>query len=94
MSTRSNVAVEDPNTKEIKVIYVHSDGYPDGVGDVLLKHYNDYDSANMLVNKGSASYIAHCCWFYFIKMVHRIQDFDAHENDTFSYIVYIQGFWY
>ena len=53
--------------KEIKVIYVHSDGYPDGVGDVLLKHYNDYDSASMLVNRGSASYIAETldeCNFY------------------------------
>ena len=28
MSTRSNVAVVDPATNKIKVIYVHSDGYP------------------------------------------------------------------
>jgi hypothetical protein len=37
MSTRSNVAVVDPITNKIKVIYVHSDGYPDGVGHCLLK---------------------------------------------------------
>ncbi len=80
MSTRSNVAVEDPNTKEIKVIYVHSDGYPDGVGDVLLKHYNDYDSASMLVNKGSASYIAETldeCNFYETKE----DSFVKHNNE-------------
>jgi len=67
MSTRSNVAVEDPKTKEIKVIYVHSDGYPDGVGNCLLKHYNSYDKAKELVDKGSASYIAETieeCKFY------------------------------
>jgi hypothetical protein len=28
MSTRSNIAIEDPKTKKVKVIYVHSDGYP------------------------------------------------------------------
>jgi len=80
MSTRSNVAVEDPNTKEIKVIYVHSDGYPDGVGDVLLKHYNDYDSASMLVNRGSASYIAETldeCKFYETKE----DSFVKHNNE-------------
>jgi hypothetical protein len=67
MSTRSNVAIEDPITKEIKVIYVHSDGYPDGVGNCLLKHYNSYEKAKELVNKGSASYIAETieeCKFY------------------------------
>ena len=67
MSTRSNVAVEDPMTKEIKVIYVHSDGYPDGVGNCLLKHYNSYEKAKELVNKGSASFIDETieeCKFY------------------------------
>ena len=33
MSTRSNIAIEDPKTKKVKVIYVHSDGYPYGVGN-------------------------------------------------------------
>ena len=36
MSTRSNIAIEDPKTKKIKVVYVHSDGYPYGVGNALL----------------------------------------------------------
>ena len=40
MSTRSNVAVIDPVTDKLKVIYVHSDGYPDGVGVYLNKFYN------------------------------------------------------
>jgi hypothetical protein len=40
MSTRSNIAIEDPKTKKIKVIYVHSDGYPYGVGKILVDNYN------------------------------------------------------
>ena len=43
MSTRSNIAIEDPKTKKVKVIYVHSDGYPYGVGKCLVDNYNRYD---------------------------------------------------
>ena len=45
MSTRSNIAIEDPKTKKVKVIYVHSDGYPYGVGKCLVDNYNNYDLA-------------------------------------------------
>ena len=48
MSTRSNIAIEDPKTKKVKVIYVHSDGYPYGVGKCLVDHYNKYDLAKEL----------------------------------------------
>jgi hypothetical protein len=37
MSTRSNIAIEDPKTKKVKVIYVHSDGYPYGVVKMISK---------------------------------------------------------
>ena len=44
MSTRSNIAIELPKdkngNKKVKVIYVHSDGYPYGVGKCLVDHYN------------------------------------------------------
>jgi len=40
MSTRSNIAIEDPKTKKVKVIYVHSDGYPYGVGQCLVDNNN------------------------------------------------------
>ena len=39
MSTRSNISIEDPKTKKVKVIYVHSDGYPYGVGHMLVDNY-------------------------------------------------------
>ena len=67
MSTRSNIAIEDPKTKKVKVIYVHSDGYPYGVGKCLVDHYNMYDLAKELFNHGDASYLGDTideCSFY------------------------------
>ena len=67
MSTRSNIAIEDPKTKKVKVIYVHSDGYPYGVGKCLVDHYNHYDLAKELFTEGDASYLGDTfaeCSFY------------------------------
>ena len=67
MSTRSNIAIEDPKTKKVKVIYVHSDGYPYGVGKCLVDYYNMYDLAKELFNHGDASYLGDTideCSFY------------------------------
>ena len=67
MSTRSNIAIEDPKTKIVKVINVHSDGYPYGVGKCLVDHYNKRDVAELLFTKGDASYLGDTfeeCSFY------------------------------
>ena len=67
MSTRSNIAIEDPKTKRVKVIYVHSDGYPYGVGKCLVDHYNKRELAELLFNHGDASYLSDTideCSFY------------------------------
>ena len=67
MSTRSNIAIEDPKTKKVKVIYVHSDGYPYGVGKILVDNYNHYDTANELFKHGDASHLGDTydeCSFY------------------------------
>ena len=67
MSTRSNIAIEDPKTKKVKVVYVHSDGYPYGVGKCLVDHYNKRDLAELLFNHGDASYLGDTldeCSFY------------------------------
>jgi hypothetical protein len=56
MSTRSNIAIEDPKTKKVKVIYVHSDGYPYGVGKILNDNYTTYQKAKKLFNYGDASF--------------------------------------
>jgi len=71
MSTRSNIAIELPKDKDgnkkVKVIYVHSDGYPYGVGKCLVDHYNKRDVAELLFNHGDASYLGDTiaeCSFY------------------------------
>ena len=67
MSTRSNIAIEDPKTKKVKVIYVHSDGYPDGVGKCLVDHYRLPEMAKELFKHGDASYLGDTideCSFY------------------------------
>ena len=67
MSTRSNIVIEDPKTKKVKVIYVHSDGYPYGVGHMLVDNYNKRDVAELLFNHGDASYLDETidqCSFY------------------------------
>jgi len=67
MSTRSNIAIEDPKTKKVKVIYVHSDGYPYGVGKCLVDNYNNRELAKLLFEHGDASYLGDTieeCSFY------------------------------
>ena len=67
MSTRSNIAIEDPKTKKVKVIYVHSDGYPYGVGKCLVDNYNNRQLAQLLFEHGDASYLGDTideCSFY------------------------------
>ena len=71
MSTRSNIAIELPKDKDgnkkVKVIYVHSDGYPYGVGKCLVDNYNKRDLAELLFNHGDASYLGDTldeCSFY------------------------------
>jgi hypothetical protein len=59
MATRCNIAIfEKPNTdgvSEVKVIYSHWDGYPDGVGKTLMEHYTDIEKIRKLINLGDVS---------------------------------------
>ena len=81
MSTRSNIAIEDPKTKKVKVIYVHSDGYPYGVGKCLIDNYNKRELAELLFNHGDASYLGDTldeCSFY-------SRDWDRDEEPSKTY---------
>ena len=81
MSTRSNIAIEDPKTKKVKVIYVHSDGYPYGVGKCLVDHYNNRELAKLLFEHGDASYLGDTideCSFY-------SRDWDREEEKAREY---------
>ena len=93
MSTRSNIAIEDPKTKKVKVIYVHSDGYPYGVGHMLVDNYNMYDLAKELFNHGDASYLDETidqCSFYGRDWNRDEWMFmDAMKGDVFIEYIYI-----
>lgn len=43
--------------KSVLQIYCHFDGYPDGVGCELIKHFNTYEDALALMLAGDTSYL-------------------------------------
>ena len=55
MSTRSQIAVYEPECRKYTSVYCHSDGYPQGVGALLLEAWNNLDSA-LHLTKCSMSY--------------------------------------
>jgi len=57
MSTRSRIAIERADGT-ISSIYCHFDGYPDGVGKCLAKHYTAWNKVQRLLDLGDISYIA------------------------------------
>jgi len=102
MSTRSNIAIEDPKTKKVRVIYVHSDGYPYGVGKCLVDHYRLPAMAAKLFEHGDASYLGDTieeCSFYardWDRKIDPAKEFrdewmfmDAMKGDVFIEYIYI-----
>ena len=55
MATRSVIAKLNKETKEIKAIYCHNDGYLAHVGTVLDSHYQDEDKLDELLAHGDLS---------------------------------------
>ena len=85
MSTRSNIGIQLPKDKDgnkkVKVIYVHSDGYPYGVGKCLVDNYNKRELAQLLFEHGDASYLGDTldeCSFYG-------RDWDREEEPARTY---------
>jgi hypothetical protein len=65
----------------VKVIYVHSDGYPYGVGKCLVDNYNNRQLAEKLFEHGDASYLGDTldeCSFY-------ARDWDREEDPAKEY---------
>ena len=82
MSTRSNIAIQKPDGK-ILSIYVHSDGYPDGVGQCLIDNYKTYISAEKLFRYGDASYLGSTlkeCSFYHRDWQRDLDPAHLHKN--------------
>lgn len=57
MSTRSSISYYNPTTKKYYTVYCHFNGYLEGVGLMLYKHYTDYDKVKRLVSLGGVSHI-------------------------------------
>ena len=82
MSTRSNIAIQKPNGT-ILSIYVHSDGYPDGVGQCLIDNYETYGSSLRLFEHGDASYLGSTlkeCSFYHRDWQRKLDKAHVHKN--------------
>ena len=82
MSTRSNIAIQKPDGT-ILSIYVHSDGYPDGVGQCLIDSYKTYISAEKLFRYGDASYLGSTlkeCSFYHRDWKRELDAAHVHKN--------------
>ena len=82
MSTRSNIAIQKPDGK-ILSIYVHSDGYPDGVGQCLIDNYKTYISAEKLFRYGDASSLGSTlkeCSFYHRDWQRDLDPAHVHKN--------------
>lgn len=56
MATRSNIGYIDSNGK-IRVVYCHSDGYPEHNGKVLSQNYTDPAKVKELVELGDMSFL-------------------------------------
>ena len=56
MATRAMVAFLDDD-KQLVTTYNHYDGYPEYLGKVLQKFYNDEDAAERLASEGYISYL-------------------------------------
>ncbi len=54
MATRSRIGMEMPNG-EVRSIYCHWDGYPEGVGATLKEHYTNPEKVEALVALGDIS---------------------------------------
>jgi len=56
MATRCNIGIEIDNGKGMAtIIYCHNDGYPSGVGAILLRSWNSEQAARALVEGGDIS---------------------------------------
>lgn len=56
MSTRSAIVLRLPGGTYAG-IYCHSDGYPSGVGQTLLEHYQNAEKVRQLIELGDISYL-------------------------------------
>lgn len=72
MATRGKIFYYDEDLKIYKGIYCHFDNYLDGTGDILKKHYVDYEKIKKLISLGSIPNIA--------TMIEEIDPYDTSDD--------------
>lgn len=55
MSTRSYVGFQEKGSDNVKYIYVHHDGYLEGVGAALKNHFTDPETIRGIIDEGDRS---------------------------------------
>ena len=106
MSTRSLIAVKKED-KSYDAIYCHFDGYPEGVGAMLLENYNTKELVEKLISNGDMSSIGETtekCVFYHrdreeelnIRSYKTKRDLNKAYKDSWCEYLYIfnKGVWY
>ena len=57
MSTNANISIYNEETKELKVIYCHWDGYLEETGKKLSKFYTNKEKVEELISNGYLSFL-------------------------------------
>jgi hypothetical protein len=78
MSTRCRIGYKMRNEK-IRSIYCHHDGYPEGVGKTLLKHYDNWNKIKPLIDLGDIS-----CLGSTIGKKHNFDDYEDPQTTAYG----------
>lgn len=107
MSTRSYIGKKLEDGR-VRCIYCHSDGYPEGVGQILQDYYNS-DNIDGLLDLGDMSFIGEdydSCFFYGrdrgekdceAHMVDSVKEYFDDSRDLgieYKYLLDTDGKWY
>lgn len=57
MSTRCLIGIQNKD-ESVELVYCHHDGYPEGVGKILLDHYSTDEDARSIIAGGDLSSLA------------------------------------
>jgi hypothetical protein len=77
ISTRSFIAVKNPEEEGYTAVYCHYDGYPSGVGAILKKYYKTISKVEKLISGGGISSLG--------KDIGTKHDFDSRTEGETTY---------
>lgn len=79
MGTRSRVGIQLKNQVSVNSIYIHWDGYPEGVGQYLLDNLTEYDNIVEYISNGDRSSVEQS----YYEMREEVAPSDFHTKDSF-----------